>query len=92
MIPIILLIEEAEKSGRMSDEEEQQEENRSGDSPGLNNDNKYLLVWISSFPPDIIVTSRGKSLTMFLTAWSIFFSKPSGSSIIFMLVFLFSKF
>ena len=52
---MILLMEEVEQSGRKSVVGEQKEEERRGDRDGLNNNRRYLEVWISSFSLDIIV-------------------------------------
>ena len=62
-----------EQSGRKIVGEEQQGEERRGASVGLNNDRRFLLVWIMSFSPEIIVTSGGNFVRPELNASLIFF-------------------
>ena len=57
MMSMTWLINIVEQSGRKSVGEVQQGEERRGASVGLNNDRRFLVVWIMSFSPEIIVTS-----------------------------------
>ena len=73
MMLMILLMEDDEQSGRKRVGEVQQGEERRGASVGLNNDRRFLLVWIMSFSPEIIVTSGVMFVRVELTAALIFF-------------------
>ena len=57
IMSMILLMEEVEQSGRRSVGGEQQEEDKRGDRDELNNDKRYLLVWIFSFSPELLATT-----------------------------------
>ena len=59
IISMKCLIEDVEQSGRMMVVGVQQRVERREWRVGLNNDIRYLLVWISPLSPEIIITSLG---------------------------------